>query len=153
MVACLSTRGAPQANRAVEVLEAASRRDPNSVHAWDTEVAGLDVMKQSPAHNGTLLCMSCYAGPDVEFELGKTRLWVDCYDAESGGVAAGEEPIPPVLEAFKAYFADEAQSKVWHNYSFDGHILLNYDVSAAGLAGDTMHMARLWDSSLGHDFE
>ena len=30
---------------------------------------------------------------------------------------------------------------------------MNYGIRPYGLGGDTMHMARLWDSSLGHDFE
>jgi hypothetical protein len=117
------------------------------------EVAQLDVAKQSPAFNGTILCLSCYAGPGVAFEEGKCRLWVDCYDAETGGVPAGQAPIPPVLAAFRDYFEDEGVRKVWHNFSFDAHILMNYGIRPYGLGGDTMHMARLWDSSLGHDFE
>ena len=39
--------------------------------------------------------------------------------------------------------------KVWHNYGFDRHVLANapFEIDARGFAGDTMHMARLWDSS------
>lgn len=36
---------------------------------------------------------------------------------------------------------------MWHNYSFDRHILQNEGVDARGLYADTMHMARLFDSS------
>ena len=37
--------------------------------------------------------------------------------------------------------------QVWHNYSFDKHIFENVGINPAGFACDTMHMARLWDSS------
>jgi DNA polymerase-1 len=37
--------------------------------------------------------------------------------------------------------------QVWHNYSFDRHILGNHGVDARGLYADTMHMARLHDSA------
>lgn len=37
--------------------------------------------------------------------------------------------------------------QVWHNYSFDRHVLERMGLAMRGFAGDTMHMARLWDSS------
>ncbi len=40
-----------------------------------------------------------------------------------------------------------ARPQVWHNYSFDRHVMERTGVRMAGFAGDTMHMARLWDSS------
>ncbi len=39
--------------------------------------------------------------------------------------------------------------QVWHNYSFDRHVMERLGVGMAGFDGDTMHMARLWDSSRG----
>ena len=36
---------------------------------------------------------------------------------------------------------------MWHNYSFDRHVLANMGIHCQGFGGDTMHMARLWDSS------
>ncbi len=44
------------------------------------------------------------------------------------------------------------RAQVWHNYSFDRHVLANTrlggrPLEAAGFYGDTMHMARMWDSS------
>lgn len=36
---------------------------------------------------------------------------------------------------------------MWHNYGFDRHVLYNEGIDALGFAGDTMHMARLWDTS------
>lgn len=38
-------------------------------------------------------------------------------------------------------------SQVWHNYSFDYHIIENYGIKVSGFYADTMHLARLWDSS------
>jgi len=52
-----------------------------------------------------------------------------------------------VLEAFRPFFEDARIKKVWHNYSFDRHVLKRMGVWPGGFAGDTMHMARLWDSS------
>ena len=37
--------------------------------------------------------------------------------------------------------------QVWHNYAFDRHIFENEGISPLGFGGDTMHMARLWNSS------
>lgn len=36
---------------------------------------------------------------------------------------------------------------MWHNYSFDSHIIRNYGIKLTGFHADTMHMARLWDSN------
>lgn len=48
---------------------------------------------------------------------------------------------------FKQFFEDANIKKVWHNYSFDRHVLRNHGIDCQGFAADTMHMARLWDSS------
>ncbi len=48
---------------------------------------------------------------------------------------------------FKDFFEDDSIRKVWHNYSFDRHVLRNHGIDCKGFAADTMHMARLWDSS------
>lgn len=52
-----------------------------------------------------------------------------------------------LIAAFKPFFESPDVKKVWHNYSFDRHVLGNMGVHCQGFAGDTMHMARLWDSS------
>lgn len=39
------------------------------------------------------------------------------------------------------------QQQVWHNYSFDSHVLSNHNIKTGGFVGDTMHMARLYDST------
>ena len=40
-----------------------------------------------------------------------------------------------------------APHQVWHNYSFDRHVMERLGLRMGGFSGDTMHMARLWDSS------
>ena len=66
-----------------------------------------------------------------------------------------------ILQIFKDYFEDHNIKKVWHNYSFDTHVLAtrqernrffviltnNSNIITRGFGGDTMQMARLWDSS------
>ena len=49
---------------------------------------------------------------------------------------------------FKEYFESKNIKKIWHNYSFDRHILYNHSINCQGFAGDTMHMARLWDTGI-----
>ena len=87
--------------------------------------------------NGRVICASVYSGPDVDFGAGP-RLWVDNLDDANG-----------LLEVFRPWFEDETAKKVWHNYSFDRHVMHNdpLRIDCRGFAGDTMHMARLWDSS------
>ncbi len=63
---------------------------------------------------------------------------------------------------FKSYFEDRSTLKCWHNYSYDRHILYNHGINALyrllltrdrGFAGDTMHLARLYDPSrVPHDY-
>ena len=103
--------------------------------------------------HGRILCFSVYCGKEADFGGGANRLWVDVL---TGGDA--------VLKVFKPYLECESIKKVrcnfaravtsrsrcqqvWHNYAFDKHIFENEEISPAGFGGDTMHMARLWDSS------
>ena len=97
-----------------------------------------------------------------------------------------QEEEKAILEAFKPFFEDPDIRKVWHNYSFDRHVMMRmvggrhlaYSVCPAAVAetclsssllccqalpesgcwhlqgincqgfhADTMHMARLWNSS------
>ena len=46
-------RTVAEAEHAVRVLQTIGA---GKAHAWDTEVADIDVSKQSPVGNGTLLC-------------------------------------------------------------------------------------------------
>lgn len=108
---------------------------PENPVAWDTETTGVNPAKQSPVHNGRVICATAFAGDHVDFGRGP-RLFIDCLDGEEG-----------LLEVFKPYFESNAFKKVWHNYAFDRHVLANHDILAHGFAGDTMHMARLVNST------
>lgn len=65
-------------------------------------------------------------------------IWIDNLGAAEG-----------VLQEFKDWFEDPNIPKVWHNYGFDRHVLFNEGINCKGFYGDTMHMARLWDTSRG----
>lgn len=51
-----------------------------------------------------------------------------------------------MVDALRPFFEDPEIKKVWHNYSFDRHVMAGLGIECKGFAGDTMHMARLWDS-------
>ncbi|KAI3456951.1 hypothetical protein Pfo_013614 [Paulownia fortunei] len=107
------------------------------IHACDTEVASIDVKEETPMDHGEIVCFSIYPGPDADFGGGKSCVWVDVLD---GG---GKD----LLAEFAPFFEDPSIKKVWHNYSFDNHIIENYGLKVSGFFADTMHMARLWNSS------
>jgi DNA polymerase-1 len=65
-----------------------------------------------------------------------SALWID-----NLGDAEG------VLQEFKAWFENPKVKKVWHNYGFDRHVMNNEGIDVKGFYADTMHMARLWDTS------
>ncbi|CAL5003786.1 unnamed protein product [Urochloa decumbens] len=110
------------------------------IHACDTEVANIAVKKETPVGHGQVTCFSiCSANSNAEaadFGNGKTCIWVDVLD---GG--------RDVLMEFAPFFEDPSIKKVWHNYSFDNHVIENHGIKVAGFHADTMHLARLWDSS------
>eukprot|EP01018_Ginkgo_biloba_P010389 Gb_07861 [translate_table: standard] len=106
------------------------------IHACDTEVANIDVKKDSPVGHGRIICFSIYCGPQADFGNGKSCVWVDVLDG-------GED----VLTVFAPYFEDSSIRKVWHNYSFDSHIIGNHGINVSGFHADTMHLARLWNSA------
>ncbi|XP_047178552.1 DNA polymerase I B, chloroplastic/mitochondrial-like [Vigna umbellata] len=107
------------------------------IHACDTEVAKIDVKQETPVDHGEIICFSIYSGPEADFGGGKSCIWVDVLD---GG---GKE----IFNKFAEFFQDSSIKKVWHNYSFDCHVIQNYGFKVSGFHADTMHMARLWDSS------
>ncbi|CAE5959872.1 unnamed protein product [Arabidopsis arenosa] len=109
----------------------------NHVHSCDTEVSGIEVKEETPVDHGELICFSIYCGPEADFGYGKSCIWVDVLGEN------GRE----VLAEFKPYFEDSFSRKVWHNYSFDSHIIRNHGIEISGFHADTMHMARLWDSA------
>lgn len=150
-----------KARHALSVLNSLPK---TAFHACDTEVAFINVKKQSPVGNGKVICLSVFSGPDVDFGDGP-RLWIDNYgEAEVRGFYEKplyllvscftvDDPFPLLfrtqgtLHYFKDWLEDHERLKVWHNYGFDRHVLFNHNINVLGLGGDTMHMARLWDSA------
>jgi DNA polymerase-1 len=119
------------AKKVVEILKSAGNR----FHAWDTETLDIDPKEQSPVNYGKIICCSCFAGPDLDFGNGP-RLFIDNY-ADS----------LELVQVFKDYFEDPKYLKVWHNYGFDRHIFNNHGINIQGFGGDTLHMARMYDTS------
>lgn len=108
-------------------------------HACDTEVMAIDLKNVGPVGNGYVTCLSMYSGPDFDYGLGQgpgTALWVDNLDDSFG-----------VLQEFKLFFEDERFKTVWHNYGFDRHVMFNEGIDVKAFGADTIHMARLWDTS------
>ena len=66
------------------------------------------------------------------------RLFIDNYGEAEG-----------TIETFKAYLEDARYLKVFHNWGFDRHIFFNHAIDVRGFGADTLHMARLLDSSQG----
>lgn len=46
----------------------------NRFHAWDTETIDIDPKEQSPVGNGKVICLSCFAGPEVDFGNGPSKI-------------------------------------------------------------------------------
>lgn len=120
-----------EAERCLHILNA----NKDAVFACDTEVIDIEIKEQGPVGNGKVICVSIYGGDAIDFGTGST-LWI-----ENAGVAQG------VLQLFKEWFENPGTRKVWHNYGFDRHVLANEGIHCKGFYGDTMHMARLWDTS------
>lgn len=120
-----------------EVVRLLTTQYKDLVHACDTEVANIDVKDETPVDHGEMICFSIYSGPEADFGNGKSCIWVDVLD---GG---GND----LIKEFAPFFEDPSIKKVWHNYSFDNHIIENYGIKVSGFYADTMHMARLWNSS------
>ncbi|KAJ0975125.1 hypothetical protein J5N97_017090 [Dioscorea zingiberensis] len=99
-------------------------------------VSKIDVKQETPVDHGEIICFSIYSGPEVDFGDGKSCIWVDVLDGGSG-----------LLMEFAPFFVDPSIKKVWHNYSFDSHVIENYGIKISGFHADTMHLARLWNSS------
>ena len=124
---------------ALQVLQRLQQAPPTLFHACDTEVMALDLKEEGPVGNGYVTCLSVYSGPDFDYGDGPgTVLWIDNLDDAVG-----------VLEVFQPWLENERHKKVWHNYGFDRHVLWNEGADVRGFGGDTMHMARLQDTSRG----
>lgn len=141
---------AAEAARVMEILMTSDME--NRTFACDTEVMNIDVTRQSPCCHGTVTCFSLYCGPDIHFgsefcgegDTPKSMLWVDTWlDGDKGR----QQEAIAILETFRPFFESSKHKKVWHNYSFDRHVLQRMGITCEGFYGDTMHMARLWDSS------
>ncbi len=116
-----------------------SKESEGVIHACDTEVMEIDLKEVGPVGNGYVTCVSIYSGDDFDYGLGDgpgTALWIDNIDDSFG-----------VLQCFKEFFEDERFLTVWHNYGFDRHVMWNEGIDVRGFKGDTMHMARLEDTS------
>lgn len=120
---------------AERVLSVLRTLGPDHFHACDTEVGQIDIKAVGPVGNGKVTCLSIYSGPEVDFGNGP-YVWVDNLDAAEG-----------TLEYFREFLESTRVKKVWHNYSFDRHVLFNHGINVQGLGGDTMHMARLWNTA------
>ncbi|KAG2577070.1 hypothetical protein PVAP13_6NG079600 [Panicum virgatum] len=122
------------------IVQLLTTKYKNFIHACDTEEANIDVKDETPVGHGQVTCFSiCSANSNAQvadFGNGKTCIWVDVLD---GG--------RDVLMEFAPFFEDPSIKKVWHNYSFDSHVIENHGIKVAGFHADTMHLARLWDSS------
>lgn len=126
-------------DEAKQVMEALMNADRSILHACDTEVMEIDLREVGPVGNGYVSCVSIYSGPDFDYGLGDgkgARLWIDNLDDAHG-----------ILQEFKPWFEDSRFLKVWHNYGFDRHVMWNEGIDCQGFGGDTMHMARLQDTS------
>eukprot|EP00526_Cylindrotheca_closterium_P001952 CAMPEP_0113609810 /NCGR_PEP_ID=MMETSP0017_2-20120614/4691_1 /TAXON_ID=2856 /ORGANISM="Cylindrotheca closterium" /LENGTH=1049 /DNA_ID=CAMNT_0000518655 /DNA_START=101 /DNA_END=3250 /DNA_ORIENTATION=+ /assembly_acc=CAM_ASM_000147 len=121
------------------VMEKLMNADRSILHAADTEVMDIDLKEVGPIGNGYVTCASVYSGPDFDYGLGEepgSTLWIDNLDDACG-----------ILQEFKEWFEDPTIYKVFHNYGFDRHVLWNEGIDCQGFGGDTMHMARLQDTS------
>ena len=124
---------------AEKALHALMNAPLDTFHACDTEVMDINLNNEGPVGNGYVTCLSVYSGPDFDYGLGEKpgrALWIDNLDDSFG-----------ILSILKPFLESEKHLKVWHNYGFDRHVLFNEGIDVKGLGGDTMHMARLWDTS------
>ncbi|KAI3929479.1 hypothetical protein MKX01_025647 [Papaver californicum] len=124
---------------AKEIVKILTTKHKSRIYACDTEVCKIDVKKDTPVDHGEVTCFSIYPGEGVDFGNGKSCIWVDVLDG--GG--------RNIMVEFAPFFKDPSIKKVWHNYSFDSHVIDNYGLKNSGFHADTMHLAKLWDSSRG----
>ena len=139
-----------EAQRIVSLLMEPSMEE--RTFGCDTEVMDIDVTRESPCCHGIITCFSLYCGPDIHFGpepiheggVKKNMIWVDTW---LNGEESKKDEAKAILETFRVFFESEGHKKVWHNYSFDRHVIERMGIICRGFYGDTMHMARLWDSS------
>lgn len=155
-----------QAKEVLEKMEAYQQHaeETGTLLYWacDTEVADIDVKQESPVGHGAVICISIYCGPHHDFTLSgeasrgpssckQTKIWIDLLPSDVKDVSVKgilEHPeCKGIIEVFKPYFESDRFKKVWHNYGFDRHVLMNMGIDCQGFEGDTIHMARLYDAS------
>jgi len=115
-------------------------------HCGEERVFAVAVVADKTADDNKLrsACFSIYGGPDLDFG-GGPRLWVDLL-----GDAASDE----LFAHFQEFFEDRSFRKVYHGFSEDWRRVASagsedhWRLRHSGLAGDTVHMGRLWDPSL-----
>eukprot|EP00392_Amoebophrya_sp_AT5.2_P007223 g7237.t1 len=116
------------------------RKHGDRPHFWDTESMNITLGRlrspQSPLHHGECIVASCFIADDVDFGSGP-KLFIDNYSAEK--LLATE---------FKGYFEDARHRKVFHNFGYDYKVLKRAGIKLQGFLADTLHLARLQDSSL-----
>ncbi len=124
------------ASQLAPVLKRLMEETRGRMVAWDTETIDLDIKRESPIGAGRVLCLSAFAGPEIDFGSGP-RLFIDNFGVNSCN-----------LPQMREYFESEEHLKVFHNVGFDRHVIENHGIQLRGFGADTMHMARLFDPSL-----
>lgn len=107
-----------------------------TVFACDTETIDVDPTSQTPVGNGRVICASVYS-PNVDFGDGKRLLFLDNYGPDAEGS----------LDVLAPFWSEQRFAKVWHNYGFDRHVISNHGLAVGGFHADTLHMARLLNTS------
>lgn len=75
----------------------------NSLFSDNSQVANIDVKRETPVDHGEIICFSIYSGPEADFGNGKSCIWVDVLD---GG---GRD----ILVEFAPFFEDPLIKKVF----------------------------------------
>ncbi|XP_042394575.1 DNA polymerase I A, chloroplastic-like isoform X3 [Zingiber officinale] len=118
------------------VVQFLTKKYMKFIHACHVEVTNFDENSETPVGHGEIICFSIYSGPEADFNEGKSCIWVDVLD---GGKS--------ILLEFAPFFEDSSIKKVFHNYSFFSHVLMNHGIRLSGFHADTVHLARLCDST------
>ncbi|KAK6132910.1 hypothetical protein DH2020_033346 [Rehmannia glutinosa] len=62
-------------------------------------------------------------------------------------IPAARDVVKMLTTPLQKNLIHACDTEVWHNYSFDNHVIENYGIKVSGFYADTMHMARLWNSA------
>ncbi|KAL3639950.1 hypothetical protein CASFOL_014918 [Castilleja foliolosa] len=119
-----------------DVVKMLTNEYKNLVHACDTEQTSMLKKKHQLTMERSYV-LAYIRAHRLIMSVEKSCVWVDVL--EGGG--------KDLIKEFAPFFEDPSIKKVWHNYSFDNHVIENYGLKLSGFYADTMHMARLWNSS------